>query len=118
MAIVENKTQKMDFEKENNLETVLKDLDLENILETVLDEAVALKMLLSFNESDSMKDCIKDIGIKRFGDRHKIIEKIRQIKRHKIDEKENEKISTMTIWWNKILVQKFCFKKAMKSWKV
>ena len=81
----------MDFEKENNLETVLKDLDLENILETVLDEAVALKMLLSFNESDSMKDCIKDIGIKRFGDRHKIIEKIRQIKRHKIDDKENEK---------------------------
>ena len=47
-------------------------------------------MLLSFNESD-MKDCMKDIGIKRFGDRHKIIEKIRQIKRHKIDEKENEK---------------------------
>ena len=86
--VVENKTQKEDSEKENNLETMLKDLDLENLFENFVAEAVDLKMLLSFNESD-MKDCMKDIGIKRFGDRHKIIEKIRQIKRN--TKYENEK---------------------------
>ena len=42
-------------------------------------------MLLSFNESD-MKECMKDIGIKRFGDRHKLIEKIRIMKRNEINE--------------------------------
>ena len=53
--------------------------------ENFVAEAVDLKMLLSFNESD-MKECMKDIGIKRFGDRHKLIEKIRIMKRNEINE--------------------------------
>ena len=81
-----NKTQIKDLEKEYNLETKLKELCLEIFFENFVAEAIDLKMLLIlFNESD-MKECMKDIGIKRFGDRHKLIEKIRIMKRNEINE--------------------------------
>ena len=37
-------------------------------------------MLLAFNETE-MKECMKDIGVKRFGDRFKIVKQISVMKK-------------------------------------
>ena len=46
-----------------------------NISLSNLYEGVDMDMLISLNNTD-MKDCMRDVGIKRFRDRHKIVESI------------------------------------------
>ena len=64
-----------------SLTNMLKELDLENLLENFVSDGVDLAMLLSFNNTD-MKECMKDIGIRRFGDRHRIVEKVVILRRN------------------------------------
>ena len=61
------------------IENMLDDIGLKNLEEHFLSEGVDAKMLLGF-DLEELKNCLKEIGIKRFGDRHKITEKVRQIK--------------------------------------
>ena len=87
------------------VESILKDINLEHLLETFEAVAVDLKMLLSFNKSD-MNECMKDVGIKKFGERHRIVEKITHMKPHlsKLGQK-------VLIYRKKLMTQKYCYKK-------
>ena len=49
-----------------------------------LPEGVDMEMLLSLNRDD-LKDCLKDVGVLRFGDRHKISEKLLKEKRNSVE---------------------------------
>ena len=62
------------------MQTFLRHLELESLIEIFQSEGVDLPMLLAFNETE-MKECMKDIGIKRFGDRFKIVKQISVMKK-------------------------------------
>ena len=53
-----------------SLEDILVELGLNNHLKNFEDEGVDIDMLLSLKSTFEIKDCLKEIGIKRFGDRH------------------------------------------------
>ena len=59
---------------------MLKELGLEFLHKTFENENVSMEMLLSMSVDD-LKECMKEIGIKRFGDRHKIVEFVLREKR-------------------------------------
>ena len=61
--------------EEYSMTDLLKELNLEIYLNKFVSEGVNMKMLLSFNSFD-MKDCMKELGIHRFGDRHRITERV------------------------------------------
>ena len=67
---------------EETIENILVEKGWKSISENFTNEGVDLKMLLSFEEED-LKDCLKEIGIKRFGDRYKVLEIVRPAKRAK-----------------------------------
>ena len=66
---------------ETTLEDILNELDLSIYLKNFQDEGVDMDMLLSMTTSFEIKDCLKEIGIKRFGDRHNISEKVLIVQR-------------------------------------
>ena len=57
--------------KEAELKDNLDELNLINLLEIFESEGVDLEVLKSM-EKDDIKDCLREVGVKRFGDRHKI----------------------------------------------
>ena len=61
--------------KETTMEELLNELDLGSLLTCFVSEGVDLAMLKLMDNVD-VKECLKEIGIKRFGDRHKIAERI------------------------------------------
>ena len=65
------------------LKSMLSELGLSHFLENFESEGVDLKMLISLNKDDQ-KECFKEIGVKRFGDRHKLTERI-SIEKTKFD---------------------------------
>ena len=62
------------------LRDILDELNFINLLENFESEGVDLEVLKSMGKDD-IKDCLKEVGIKRFGDRHKICERILTEKR-------------------------------------
>ena len=52
------------------LEQMLENLGLSNLYEKFISEGVDMDMLISLNNKD-MKECMTEVGIKRFGDRHR-----------------------------------------------
>ena len=57
------------------LEDMLKELGLSNLLENFTAEGVDMDMLKSLN-NEEMEECMKEVGVKRFGDRHNILQHI------------------------------------------
>ena len=66
------------------LQSMLNELGLTNLIENFESEGVDLKMLISLNKADQ-KECFKEVGVKRFGDRHKLVERI-AIEKRKADD--------------------------------
>ena len=64
-------------QQQASLQDILKDIKLENLLENFNSNGIDLNFILSLNKSD-LKDCLMEIGISRFADRHKITEKVLQ----------------------------------------
>ena len=58
-----------------SIETILKEIGLKNLLKNFISEGVDFDMLVKLNDSN-LKECFKEIGINRFGDRHRIVERI------------------------------------------
>ena len=67
--------------KVNTIEDFLKGIGLENHTEKFITEGVDLNMLFSFETKEELVYCLKEVGIKRFGDRYKIEEGIKAEKR-------------------------------------
>ena len=68
------------------LENMLKELGLSNLLENFAAEGVDMDMLKSLSNEDT-KECMKEVGVKRFGDRHKILQQISIEKRKGVSKK-------------------------------
>ena len=60
---------------EYSVRQMLKEMNLENLLANFESQGVDMKMLISFDDA-AMKECMKEIGINRFGDRHRIVERV------------------------------------------
>ena len=69
-----DKTQE-NVEERLSLEKILKDLGLENLLINFVSEGVDIDMLTTMDHKN-LKECLSEIGITRYGDRHRIIEKL------------------------------------------
>ena len=69
-----------------SLEEMLKEIKLENLLHNFVSEGMDMEILLTMDEND-IKECLREIGIKRFGDRHKINQRILIEKRKSLTEK-------------------------------
>jgi hypothetical protein len=68
------------------LEDMLEEMGLSNLLENFVAEGVDMDMLKSLNNED-MKEYMKEVGVKRFGDRHKIVQQISIGKRKGVSKK-------------------------------
>ena len=68
--------------KASNIKNLLTDLKLENLLINFESNGIDVDFLLSLEKED-LKDCLNEIGVNRFADRHKIIEKVRLEKRNR-----------------------------------
>ena len=66
------------------LQSMLNELGLTNLIENFESEGVDLKMLISLNKADQ-KECFKEVGVKRFVDRNKLVERI-AIEKRKADD--------------------------------
>lgn len=62
-------------QEKEELKDILRDLNLVNLLENFENEGVDLDLLISMDKDD-LKDCLKEVGVKRFGDRYRICERI------------------------------------------
>ena len=58
--------------KASNIKNLLTDLKLENLLINFESNGIDVDFLLSLEKED-LKDCVNEIGVSRFADRHKII---------------------------------------------
>ena len=63
---------------ELDLATILTELKLEHLLNNFVSEGVNLEMLVFMNSTD-LKECLKEVNVKRFGDRFKICERLRTV---------------------------------------
>ena len=61
--------------KASNIKNLLTDLKLENLLINFESNGIDVDFLLSLEKED-LKDCLNEIGVNRFADRHKIIQKV------------------------------------------
>ena len=78
-----DKTQE-NVEERLSLEKILKDLGLENLLINFVSEGVDIDMLTTMDHKN-LKECLSEIGITRYGDRHRIIEKLLRGKKETSD---------------------------------
>ena len=70
-----------------NFEEILKDIKLGNLLDNFVSEGMDMEILLTMNAND-IKECIREILVKRFGDTHKINQRILIEKRKSLTEKK------------------------------
>ena len=79
-----------------DLKDVLKDLNLDSLLRNFESEGVDLDLLITLDKAE-IKDSLKEIGVKRFGDRHKLCERILVEKRSRSDRTpdDNQKQDTV-----------------------
>ena len=57
-----------------SIETILKEIGLESLLTNFISEGLDFDMLVKLSDAN-LKECSKENGIKRFGDRHRIVER-------------------------------------------
>ena len=70
-----------------NFEEILKDIKLGNLLDNFVSEGLDMEILLTIN-ANYIKECIREILVKRFCDRHKINQRILIEKRKSLTEKK------------------------------
>ena len=61
------------------LDDILHELKLEELKNNFDKERVDIDVLLSLNEEE-MKECLREVGMSRFGDRHRFVTRVRSIK--------------------------------------
>ena len=62
-----------------SLEDLLNEIKLSHFMDSFIREGVDMDLLLSLNDGD-MKECLKEVGMSRFGERHRLITVIRREK--------------------------------------
>ena len=72
---------------------MLEKVGLSNLSIKFDEQGVDLDMLIGLN-NDDMKECMKEVGINRFGDRHKILQQIQIEKRKNVSTEIIETIDT------------------------
>ena len=79
--------------RSHSIAQMLEKVGLSNLSIRFDEQGVDLDMLIGLN-NDDMKECMKEVGINRFGDRHKILQQIQIEKRKNVSTEIIETIDT------------------------
>ena len=79
--------------RSHSIAQMLEKVGLSNLSIKFDEQGVDLDMLIGLN-NDDMKECMKEVGINRFGDRHKILQQIQIEKRKNVSTEIIETIDT------------------------
>ena len=76
-----------------SLEDLLNEIKLSHFMDSFIREGVDMDLLLSLNDGD-MKECLKEVGMSRFGDRHRLITVIRREKESRSHQIVSQSVSS------------------------
>ena len=76
-----------------SLEDLLNEIKLSHFMDSFIREGVDMDLLLSLNDGD-MKECLKEVGMSRFGERHRLITVIRREKESRSHQIVSQSVSS------------------------